>query len=59
MKKSQKRVFAYNLAKTLDVEDLGAVAGGSGSNMTVHTTVRMSAVGPNPAPDVIYDTTTD
>ena len=59
MEKSQKRVFAYNLAKTLDVEDLGAVAGGSGANLTVHSTVKLSAVGPNPTPDVIYDTATD
>jgi hypothetical protein len=60
MKRTDKRVFAYHLAKAIDNQDLVTVSGGGSASGTAKQTVRISAAaGAVPTPDVIYDYTPD
>lgn len=59
MKKNRNRVLAYNVAKTINSEDMTDVSGGGGVQMTAQPTMKVSSAGPGSSSDVIFDTSRD
>lgn len=57
MENNQERVFAYNLSKVIDNDDLVNISGGS-AQMSHHQTVHGSG-GSGQGVDVVYDTSFD
>ena len=58
MKKNQKRILAYSLAKVMDNEQLSQVSGGGGVQTTVKGTMKTTLAGPASS-DVSFDVSND